>query len=123
MKTTIEIMRDVVRKEGGNISEEDYLKAIQEACIAEGRDSSITSLKSNAFSANRMHKAGIVRVSIGKDKQVWEIEAIKATLEGRRVETTPIMMMQQSKIGVIEEQKTATPKATPQGGVFYGIPR
>ena len=88
MRTTIEIMKQVVRDNGGNISEEDYLKAIQEACIAEGRDSSITSLKSNAFSANRMHKAGIVRVSIGKDKQVWEIEAIKATLEGRRVEST-----------------------------------
>ena len=123
MRTTIEIMRDVVRTEGGSISEEDYLKAIHEACIAEGRDSSITSLKSNAFSANRMHKAGIVRVSIGKDKQVWEIEAIKATLEGRRAEPSPVMMMQHSKIGVIEEQKTSTPKATPQGGVFYGIPR
>lgn len=118
MRTTIEIMRDVVRTEGGSISEENYLKAIHEACIAEGRDSSITSLKSNAFSANRMHKAGIVRVSIGKDKQVWEIEAIKATLEGRRVETTPAPIAHQ----YVEAPKV-TPKATPQGGVFYGIPR
>ena len=125
MRTTIEIMKQVVSDNGGSISEEDYLKAIQEECIAEGRDSSITSLKSNAFSANRMHKAGIVRVSIGKDKQVWEIEAIKATLEGRRVESTPAPVAHEyTKVSdLMYDPKTVSPKATPQGGVFYGIPK
>jgi nitric oxide reductase NorQ protein len=81
-------MRDVVRGRGGRVSEADYVAGILDALHADGKDTKEQSVRSNAFAASRMEKAGVTRVTIGPAqapdsvKQVWTIAAAEAMLTG-----------------------------------------
>lgn len=119
MITTIEAMNQAVKNAGGRISEEEFLLAVKELKEADGTTTSIVSLKANAFSTARMKKAGVIRVTIGKDRQVWLAEDAEALLHGNAVPTTTM-----PATTVTSKPFNDTPIATVQvGGVFYGIPR
>lgn len=118
MLTTFEAMNQAVKNAGGRISEQEFLLAVQELKEADGQETSIVSLKANAFNSTRMKKAGVMRVTIGKERQVWLAEDAEALLHGNAV-VTPM-----SADNVTVKPFNDTPVATVQvGGVFYGIPR
>lgn len=126
--TTIEAMSQAVRLHGGNVSEDQYLQTIHDLVLESGRTTSIESLKVNAFNSARMDKAGVVRVTIGKDRQVWTIDGIKAALEGGTMPTPSSMGLTNATEVAPVAFQTPTPvtkKASyaPSGGQFYGIPR
>jgi nitric oxide reductase NorQ protein len=81
-------MRDVVRGRGGRVSEAEYVAGILDALHADGKETKEQSVRSNAFQAGRMAKAGVTRVTIGPAqspdsvKQVWTIAAADAMLTG-----------------------------------------
>ena len=118
MLTTFEAMNQAVKNAGGRISEEEFLMAVKELKEADGQETTIVSLKANAFNSTRMKKAGVMRVTIGKERQVWLAEDAEALLHGNAV-VTPM-----SADNVTVKPFNDTPVATVQvGGVFYGIPR
>ena len=57
-------MRDVVRGRGGRVSEAEYVAGILDALHADGKETKEQSVRSNAFQAGRMAKAGVTRVTI-----------------------------------------------------------
>lgn len=117
MLTTIEAMNQAVKNAGGRISEEEFLLAVKELKEADGQETTIVSLKANAFNSSRMKKAGVIRVTIGKDRQVWLADQAEALMSGNVV-ASPSMS------SVTTKPFNDTPVATVQvGGVFYGIPR
>ena len=119
MLTTIEAMNQAVKNAGGRISEEDFLYAVKELKEADGQETTIVSLKANAFNSTRMKKAGVIRVTIGKDRQVWLADQAEALMSGNAV-AMPTMSQPASPTKAFSD----TPIATVQvGGVFYGIPR
>ena len=119
MLTTIEAMNQAVKNAGGRISEEDFLYAVKELKEADGQETTIVSLKANAFNSTRMKKAGVIRVTIGKDRQVWLADQAEALMSGNAV-AMPTMSQPASPTKAVND----TPIATVQvGGVFYGIPR
>ena len=61
MLTTIEAMNQAVKNAGGRISEEDFLYAVKELKEADGQETTIVSLKANAFNSTRMKKAGVMQ--------------------------------------------------------------
>ncbi len=116
--TTIEAMNEAVKNAGGRMSEEAYLQAILDLKTADGQETSIQSLKVNAFNTARMNKAGVTRVTIGKDRQVWLADTAETLLHGGNV--APMS----SAVSSPQVPFNDTPIATVQvGGVFYGIPR
>lgn len=117
MLTTIEAMNQAVKNAGGRISEEEFLLAVKELKEADGQETTIVSLKANAFNSSRMKKAGVIRVTIGKDRQVWLADQAEALMSGNVVAPTTMS-------SVTTKPFNDTPVATVQvGGVFYGIPR
>lgn len=123
--TTIEAMNQAIALAGGRMTEEQYLESVKDLIVASGRETTVKSLKSNAFSANRMDKAGVCRVSIGDDRQVWSKAQADVLLAGGApmvnavVSPTPTPSI---PVGVIPADDT--PVATVQiGGSFYGVPR
>ena len=119
MLTTIEAMNQAVKEAGGRISEEDFLFGVKELKDADGQGTTIVSLKANAFNSTRMKKAGVIRVTIGKDRQVWLADQAEALMSGNAV-AMPTMSQPASPTKAFND----TPIATVQvGGVFYGIPR
>lgn len=123
--TTIEAMSQAVALAGGRMTEEQYLESVKDLITASGRETTVKSLKSNAFSANRMDKAGVCRVSIGDDRQVWSKAQADVLLAGGApivntvVSPTPTPS---TRVSVVPADDT--PVATVQvGGSFYGVPR
>ena len=121
--TTIEAMTQAVALAGGRMTEEAYLQGVCDIITASGRETTVKSLKSNAFSASRMDKAGVCRVSIGTDRQVWSKAQADILLAGgapmvnAMPSTTP-----SAPVSVVPADDT--PVATVQvGGSFYGVPR
>ena len=88
-------MRDVVRGAGGRISEADYVAGILNALHADGKTTTEQSVRSNAFQAGRMERAGVTRVTVGSAqandsvKQVWTVMAADAMLTGQATNATP----------------------------------
>tara|TARA_R110001632_G_scaffold58751_7_gene143094 strand:- start:16749 stop:17966 length:1218 start_codon:yes stop_codon:yes gene_type:complete len=119
--TTIEAMSQAISLNGGHMNETDYLETIHELVTLSGRETTIESLKVNAFNSARMDKAGVVRVTIGKDRQVWAVDAIRTALEGGTMATQPAPASVSQTVPVV---KTTTPTGVKHaGGVFHGINR
>ena len=112
--TVADYMRDAVEMAGGRISESDYLASIQRMMNADGREQSITSLKTNAFNKKNMTKAEVTRVTIGDNKEVWLQENADTILSGGSVAPSNYT-----------ETKTVAPEnmGTTDGHVWFGIPR
>ena len=118
--TTIEAMTQAVALAGGRMTEEAYLQGVCDLITASGRETTVKSLKSNAFSANRMDKAGVCRVSIGSDRQVWSKAQADVLLAGGAPMVNAVAPS--TPVGVVPADDT--PVATVQvGGSFYGVPR
>jgi len=111
----IENMRDAIEMNGGQMTEDGYLNAVLELIEGEGGSTTISSLKSNAFSTKRMNDAGIVRLTIGKDKFVWTVAMVDDMMNGRG--TGGGMNSLDSTHSNIK-----APEAT-DDGFFYGIRR
>lgn len=118
MTTTIEAMNEAVTNAGGRMTEDEYLNSVQAIIHADGRDTSLDSLKVNAFNRNRMEKAGVVRVTIGDEKQVWLANEATNLLAGGVVNAAPINPSQPDDV-VVQPTRAAVPAT----GVYYGIPR
>jgi MoxR-like ATPase len=117
--TTIEAMNQAVLSAGGRMSEEAYLQAIHDLKTDDGQETSIQSLKVNAFNTARMTKAGVTRVTIGKDRQVWLANTAETLLHGGNVAPMASTVSASPQVPFND-----TPIATVQvGGVFYGVPR
>ena len=119
--TTIEAMSEAVTTSGGRMTEDDYLLGIHNIIESHGRETSIDSLKVNAFNKKRMDKAGVCRVTIGDSRQVWSKVMAEDLMNGN-VPTgeAPI----NNPTVVTTRPINNTPLATVQvGGAFYGIPR
>jgi|11_taG_2_1085331.scaffolds.fasta_scaffold00097_3 cobaltochelatase CobS len=108
----IENMRDAVEFNGGKLTEEQYLEKVLEIIESEGGSTSIASLKSNAFNSARMEKAGITRLTIGKDKFVWTTAMVEGMLSGNATPMPTTTMV----------NNVNAPEAT-DDGYFYGIRR
>jgi len=121
--TTIEAMTQAVALAGGRMTEEQYLESVCGLITASGRETTVKSLKSNAFSANRMDKAGVCRVSIGDDRQVWSKAQADVLLAGGAPMVNSVVSPSPStRVSVVPADDT--PVATVQvGGSFYGVPR
>jgi MoxR-like ATPase len=121
--TTIEAMTQAVALAGGRMTEEQYLESVCGLITASGRETTVKSLKSNAFSANRMDKAGVCRVSIGDDRQVWSKAQADVLLAGGAPMVNSVVSPSPSTpVSVVPADDT--PVATVQvGGSFYGVPR
>ena len=113
-------MTQVVDEASGRMSEEAYLNGLVELVHASGRTTSLESMKVNAFNKKRMEKAGVTRVTIGSDRQVWSMD-----LANRLTTDAPINMSTATTPAPVTRVPTVdTPAATVQiGGVFMGIPR
>ena len=118
MTTTIEAMNEAVKNAGGRMTEDEYLNSVQAIIHADGRATSLDSLKVNAFNRNRMEKAGVVRVTIGDEKQVWLANEATNLLAGGVVTAAPINPSQPDDV-VVQPTRVAVPAT----GVYYGIPR
>lgn len=118
--TTIEAMTQVVDEASGRMTEEAYLNGLVELVHSTGRTTSLESMKVNAFNKKRMDKAGVTRVTIGSDRQVWSTD-----LANRLTTDAPINMSTAPPPATVTRVPTVdTPAATVQvGGVFFGIPR
>jgi MoxR-like ATPase len=119
--TTIEAMTQVVDEASGRMTEEAYLNGLVELVHSSGRTTSLDSMKVNAFNKKRMDKAGVCRVTIGTDRQVWSTD-----LAMRLTTDAPINMTTAPKPAplLLRVPVKDTPAATVQvGGVFMGIPR
>lgn len=81
----IENMRDAVEMAGGRMSEEAYLQAVQTLIQNDGGNTSIESLRANAFAKRYMVPAGVMRVTIGDTKEVWLQEKAEQIIEGTLV--------------------------------------
>ena len=115
MSKLITNMRDAVELNGGKMTEDAYLNAVLELIESEGGSSSITSLKSNAFNTKRMEAAGIIRLTIGKDKFVWTTAMVETMLAGGATFSATM-------------NTTTTPSEnvavnTTDDGTYYGIRR
>lgn len=123
--TTIEAMSQAVALAGGRMTEEQYLESVKDLITASGRETTVKSLKSNAFSANRMDKAGVCRVSIGDDRQVWsKAQADVLLAGGAPIVNTVVSPTPTPSTPVSVVPADDTPVATVQvGGSFYGVPR
>ena len=81
----IDAMTDVVRGNGGRISETEYISQIADRLRADGKEPKMESLKTNCFNAGRMAKAGVTRVTVGggndATKEVWTVASAKALLQ------------------------------------------
>jgi MoxR-like ATPase len=108
----IENMRDAVEFNGGKLTEEAYLEKVLEIIESEGGSTSIASLKSNAFNTARMDKAGITRLTIGKDKFVWTTSMVESMMSGNATPMTTTTMT----------NNVNAPEPT-DDGFFYGIRR
>ena len=113
--STIEAMRSAVEMAGGRLGENEYLDAVKGLIEADGGTTSIDSLKTNAFNSNRMAKAGVVRVTVGKTKQVWLSEMGQSVLEGKSIGgmTTNVTPVTASSL---------TGGEAPAYGTYYGVP-
>jgi MoxR-like ATPase len=118
--TTIEAMNEAVKNAGGRMSEEAYLTAILDLKTADGQETSIQSLKVNAFNTARMTKAGVTRVTIGKDRQVWLAESAEAILMGGNVAPPVVSTVANGPTVAFDDTPVATVSI---GGSFYGVPR
>jgi MoxR-like ATPase len=123
--TTIEAMEYAVTAGGGRMTETEYLTQVHALIQDSGRETTIESLKVNAFNKRRMAKAGITRVTFGEDRQVWLESFAQSVSLGGDTDDLP-----QPFSAPVAEMTTAfkpvknTPIATVEaGGVFYGIPR
>jgi MoxR-like ATPase len=122
--TTIEAMTQAVALAGGRMTEEQYLEAVCDLITASGRETTVKSLKSNAFSASRMDKAGVCRVSIGDDRQVWSKAQADILLAGGAPMVNSVVSASTTPTPVGVVPADDTPVATVQvGGSFYGVPR
>ena len=124
--TTIEAMTQAVSLAGGRMTEEQYLESVCELITASGRETTVKSLKSNAFSASRMDKAGVCRVSVGSsERQVWSQAQADILLAGgvpnAPVSNTPRKDCVVSAVRTARAEAAVT--AVPVGGSFYGVPR
>jgi len=111
----IENMRDAIEMNGGRLSESDYLHSVLELIEGEGGQTTVESLKSNAFNTKRMTDAGICRVTIGKEKQVWSRIMADGLLDGSFNAGPSAPTMNYVKKPV---EQTITDE-----GTFYGIAR
>ena len=111
----IENMRDAIEMNGGRLSESDYLHSVLELIEGEGGATTVESLKSNAFNTKRMTDAGICRVTIGKEKQVWSRIMADGLIDGSFNAGTSAPTMNYVKKPV---EQTITDE-----GTFYGIAR
>lgn len=84
----IENMRDAVEMAGGRMSEEAYLREVQRLIEQDGGNTSLESLKANAFAKRRMVPAGVMRVTIGDTKEVWLQEHAESILSGGSIPTS-----------------------------------
>lgn len=119
--TTIEAMNITVRNAGGRMTEDEYLEGVYELITNEtGRETSIDSLKVNAFNKDRMVKAGVCRATINNVKEVWSIENAVMVLNGDGGAS-----MNKPTETKTDDSTFVKPTAQPrvEGGVFYGIPR
>lgn len=124
--TTIEAMSQAVNLAGGRMTETDFLNQVHDLIQASGRDTTIESLKSNAFSKSRMDKANVTRVTIGADRQIWSASlALSVGDLGNAVPSMPANTLSALPTeSVTVAPVNDTPVGTVQvGGVFYGIPR
>lgn len=121
--TTIEAMEQAVTAGGGRMTETQYLETVHALITDSGRETTIESLKVNAFNKKRMTKAGITRVTFGEDRQVWLNTYAETVSLGGDTESMPQTV---STMGMATLFKPVSdePIATVEvGGVFYGIPR
>ena len=114
----IENMRDAIEMNGGRLTEEEYLAAVLELIENEGGETTISSLKSNAFNTKRMESAGVSRVTIGQQKFVWSKVLTSALLDGSLNmggdTSTPMDYIR---------SPSATENTDTNDGCFYGIRR
>ena len=107
-------MRTAVERGGGRLTEDAYLAGILTIVEADGGETTVESLKVNAFNRKRMEKAGVVRVTVGTEKQVWLAEMgadlLSGTYTGGGVASSTT------------DATTVTVTVT-DDGVFFGIPR
>jgi MoxR-like ATPase len=78
----IENMRDAVEMAGGRMGEDAYLAEVKRLIEADGGDTTLASLRANAFAKRRMIPAGVMRVTIGATKEVWLQEKAEEILNG-----------------------------------------
>ena len=121
MTTTIEAMNKAVKNAGGRMTEDEYLNAVQGIIEESGRTTSRDSLKVNAFNTARMDKAGVVRVTIGKQKQVWVRSEADHLLAGGTITSQPIVAAPTAPTQVTVQAPRAV--TVPSSGAFHGIPR
>ena len=113
--STIEAMRAAVELGGGRLSEEAYLAGVKNLIEADGGTTKLDSLKTNAFNSNRMAKAGVVRVTVGKVKEVWLSEMGEAVMEGKATGST--MSTVASTLSLSNNDGEP-----PAHGSYYGVP-
>ena len=112
----IDNMRDAIEMNGGRLSESDYLASVLELIEGEGGATTVDSLKSNAFNTKRMDSAGICRVTIGKEKQVWSRVLADGLIDGTlsslgTAPSTPMDYVRKAEDTITDE------------GTYYGISR
>ena len=109
-------MREACERHGGKVDEATFLVATREIIVAnvgEENAPTIESLKSNAFTRSRLAGAGVERVTIGTDKQIWLSEMAESLAKGEL-----------GGIGSYEVKmaESVSDEDAPNGS-FYGIAR
>lgn len=78
-------MREACERHGGKVDEATFIEAVREIIVSnvgEDQAASIESLKKNAFTRSRLAGAGVERVTIGTDKQIWLAEMAESLANG-----------------------------------------
>ena len=109
-------MRDAIEMNGGRLTEEEYLASVLELIEGEGGETTIASLKSNAFNTKRMESAGVMRVTIGQQKFVWSKVLTSSLLDGS-------LNMGGATYNTTESTQPEASNNDVDGGTFYGITR
>ena len=110
-KRTQRAMREATERAGGRIDEATFLEETHRIIIANGGDTSMESLKKNAFTRSRLNGAGVERVTIGTDKQIWLSELAERAAKG--------------EMGIGGGTAIAAIEPATEGdfGVFHGVAR
>ena len=110
-------MRDAVIEAGGKISRDDYFQAVHDIIHANGGDTDINSLKTSTVNAGRLRSAGLTKVNIGTNSEIWLDELAEGAYEydGTSGASAPAMAMKSAPI--------TSGSTTTAPNVFAGITR
>lgn len=122
MTTTIEAMKTAITNAGGRLPKEDYLVAVRDIIHASGRETSIESLRTNAMNTSRMQKAGVMKVTFGKDDYVWSVADVDGAKNGVP-HTVTVHTADPTPVPVEVAAPVTSQPVAYTGGVFHGIPR